>query len=132
MPFISEEVYNDPAVADREAGEAVPPTTHGDQKATVLRELHGCDDVGHASAPRDEGRETIDRPVPYLASILVAGILRAEKLAPETVLQRRDVQCSHRGKFRSVHHSYFSSFSHIVWHPLPNQRKGGGEQPRSI
>src|SRR5215211_7131712 len=66
------------AVTNREAREAVPPATHSNQKAIVLGELHGRDDVGDASAPRDEGRETSNRPVPHLASILVAGVLRAE------------------------------------------------------
>jgi hypothetical protein len=56
----------------------VPPATHGEKEAIVLGELHGRDDVGYAGAPRDEGRETSNRPVPHLASILVAGVLRAE------------------------------------------------------
>jgi hypothetical protein len=56
----------------------VPPATHGEKEAIVLGELHGRDDVGYAGAPRDEGRETSDRPVPHLASILVSGVLRAE------------------------------------------------------
>jgi hypothetical protein len=51
-------VNDEAAVTNREAREAVPPATHGDQKAIVLCELYGRDDVGHAGAPRDEGRET--------------------------------------------------------------------------
>jgi hypothetical protein len=90
----------------------VPTTTHSNQKAIVLGELNGRDDIGHAGAPPDEGWETSNRPVPNPASILVAGVLRAEQLAPETVLQSRDVQCSHRGKFRSARHSYHSSLLH--------------------
>src|SRR5215208_2572366 len=70
-------VNDEAAVTNREAGVAVPPATHGDQKTIVLRELHGRDDIRHAGAPRYKGRETSNRPVPHLASILVAGVLRA-------------------------------------------------------
>src|SRR5215208_4843277 len=71
-------VDDEAALTNREAWVAVPPTTHSNQKAIVLSELHGRDDIGHAGAPRDDGWETIDRPVPHFASILVAGVLRAE------------------------------------------------------
>jgi len=49
-------VDDDPTVTNREAWEAVPPATHSEKEAIVLGELHSRDDVGHASAPRDEGR----------------------------------------------------------------------------
>src|SRR5688500_8724323 len=114
-------VNDEAAVTNREAGVAVPPATHGEKEAIVLGELHGRDDVGHASASRYKGRETIDRSVPHLASILLAGVLRAEQLAPEPLLQPRDVQCSHRRKFRSVCHGYHSS--------LPTAKVPGGLYP---
>src|SRR5215204_4888792 len=76
-PLHQRKVNDEATVTNREAGVAVPPTTHGDQKAIVLREPHGRDDVGYTGAPRYKGRETIDRSVPHLASLLVAGIFRA-------------------------------------------------------
>src|SRR5215212_4415667 len=58
------EVNDEAAVTNREARKAVPSATHSDQKAIVLGELHGRDDVGHAGASCYKGRETIDRSVP--------------------------------------------------------------------
>ena len=59
-------------------GEAVPAAADRSQETGVSREAYGRDDVGHAGATRDEGREPIDRPVPDPAVLVVGGIARAD------------------------------------------------------
>src|SRR5215203_3020378 len=73
-PLHRREVNEEAAVADGQAGEAVPPAPYSHQKPCLSREPHGRDDVGHACAARDEGREATDRPVPDPAGILVARV----------------------------------------------------------
>ena len=77
-PLHRREVDDEATVADRVAGEAVPPAAHGDEQAVLSREVNRADDVGHASAARDEVREAIYRPVPHLSSSLVVGVIRTE------------------------------------------------------
>jgi hypothetical protein len=77
-PLHRREVDDEATVADRVAGEAVPPAAHGYQQALLSREVDRVDDVGHASAARDEVRETIYRPVPHLSGMLVVGVIRTE------------------------------------------------------
>ena len=65
------EIDDDAVVAHRQAREAVTSTADGDRQARLVAERNGSDDVGHALAPRDEGRKSIDRAVPDLPMLVV-------------------------------------------------------------
>ena len=86
------EVDDQAAVHGRQAGEAVPPASHGDRESRPAPEPHGRDDVRHAGAPRDQGGAAVDRAVPDLPVLIVGGISGANDRSAEggfEVAQRR-------------------------------------------
>ena len=90
MPFIGAEVDQQPVVAHRQAGEAVPAAAHGDQQPSLLGETDGGADIGDPGASRDESRAPVDRAVPHLAVLVISRIARADELAAEHRLQLLD------------------------------------------
>jgi len=68
------EVDDDAAVADGQPGEAVAAAAHGRLEARPAREPQRRDDVRDPGAACDQRRETVDRPVPDLALLVVGGV----------------------------------------------------------
>ena len=65
-------------------GKAVAATSDRHGKPDPAGEADGIDDVGHASAPDDERRVPVDRPVPHPPMGVVAAIARTNyKLATQ-------------------------------------------------
>ena len=81
------QIDHQPAVAGRQAGEAVAAAADGDRKVGPLREPHRGDHVGDAAAAGDQRRPAIDRAVPDLAVLVVARVLRRDELAAERCFQ---------------------------------------------
>ena len=88
--FHRAEVDQQPVIAHRQSGEAVPAAAHGDQQPSLLGEADGGADIGDPGASRDESRVPIDRAVPHLAVLVISRIARADELAVEHRLQLLD------------------------------------------
>ena len=76
-----------PAVADRQPREAVAAAAHGDRQPALLGEANRRTHVRDAGAARDQRRTAVDRAVPDPPVGVVAGVVRANELAPEGRLQ---------------------------------------------
>ena len=81
------EVDEDPVVTRRVPREAVPAAADGEGEAGPASEGERLHDVGDPSAPRDERRMSVDRPVPDPAVLVVAGVAGAKDVAAEGVLE---------------------------------------------
>ena len=95
-------VDHDPAVADREAGEAVAAAAHRERQTRLLREPDRRDHVVGPRAARDQRRVAVDRPVPDLAVLVVAGVAGLDQLAAEGAAQliegrAVELNCRHIG-----------------------------------
>ena len=88
-PLHRPQVDDDAAVADRVAGEAVPPASHGDREAGAPGEPHRRDHVRDAGAARDQRRIAIDRPVPDPAVLVVGRGRRGRRARPRTTRSAR-------------------------------------------
>jgi hypothetical protein len=81
------EVDEQAVVAHRQPGEAVTTAPHSDRQLVLAPEPSCGADIGHAGAAGDQPRPTVDRAVPDLAVVVVAGIGGAQDLAPERFAQ---------------------------------------------
>ena len=81
------EVDDQAVVADRVAGEAVTAAAYRDEDRGLARELDRGDDVGHASASRDERRPFVDGSVPDGALLVVGRVVRLDQLTVELPTQ---------------------------------------------
>src|SRR5271156_3776049 len=104
VAFHSREVDHQPAVADGAAGGVVAAAPHCHQNLVRAGEVDGIDDVGHSLAAGDQCGPPVDHAVPDPASILVAGLARAE----QRTLQRR---------FEVVDNGFLQNGAHQVGTP---------------
>ena len=72
------QVHHQAVVAHRQAGDAVAPAPHGDREPMVASETDGRDHVIGAGAADDHCGAAVDRPVPHLPDVVVAGRLGGE------------------------------------------------------
>src|SRR5205814_552787 len=82
-PFHRPQIDDDAAVADGQAREAVPASAHGDGETRLPAEPDSRDHVGDPGAPRDQGGEAVDRPIPDRAVFVVVRVVGTDDPAAE-------------------------------------------------
>ncbi len=87
------QVDDQAVVAHGQTGEAVASPAHRHQQVAPARETHGCADVGDTGAPGDEAGAAVDRAVPHLAVLVVAGVSRTDELTAHRRLQLVERTC---------------------------------------
>jgi hypothetical protein len=97
------QVDDDPAVARREARDAVATAADGDPELLLARVSEGREDVGHARRPDHDGGPPVDHPVPYDPGRVVAGVFGQNRLAGEALAEPRERRRIERGGELSRH-----------------------------
>src|SRR5262245_7579037 len=87
------QVDDQPAIADAGAGEAVGATAHRHQQGVVTGEVDSVDDIGNPGGPDDQARTAIDIRVPDLARLVVATVVRTDKVTAQGLLELVDGSC---------------------------------------
>jgi hypothetical protein len=131
-PFHRPQIDDNAAVADGQAGEAVPASAHGDGETGLPSETDRRDHVGDPSAPRDQGGEAVDRPVPDRAVLVVVQVAGLDDPAVEG--------CFELGESASAEPDLGSGEFHLVpiiaadpslLYPAGSGERAGGRVPRA-
>ncbi len=92
------QVDDDPAVARREARDAVAAAADGDLELLLACEPESGEDIGHAGRPNNAGRPPVDHAVPHGPRRVVARVFRQDDLAGEALPERRERRRVDRGR----------------------------------
>src|SRR5262249_40364798 len=84
------QVDHEGVVGDAQTREAVPAAAHRGRQAVRARELDRRDDVGDAGAAGNQAGTPVDRTVPDLPRLVVAGIVAADEVSSEACGELRD------------------------------------------
>ena len=104
-PLHRGQVHHQPVVADRAAGDVVAAAADRDRQSLPAREVDRRDHVGHAGAPGDQRRPPVDHPVPDLARLVVARLVRPDQPPAQARPERRHGPLVEgRGPRRISHH----------------------------
>jgi hypothetical protein len=60
----------------------MPSPSHGHWQSILSGEVHGAHDVGRPGTSGDEGRPSVEHPVPQLAGLVVGIVARTQQLTP--------------------------------------------------
>ena len=79
------QIDDEAAVVHRVARDVVGATLDREQQLVLTREVDGVDDVCRPSWLHDQGRFSVEEPVPDRAGVVVAGIAGAKHVSPDAL-----------------------------------------------
>jgi hypothetical protein len=77
------QVNQEPALADRVAGDVVATTANRHEQAVVARKADGIDHIAFDPATHDRSRSSIDHGIPNCPRVVVTGFTRQAEGAAE-------------------------------------------------